>query len=205
MRERKVRLELDPALTDIEVPGGRSWGDKDPEPFPEIPLFAGAEPFTAPAPNRPELLFLDEPTIGLDAVSKLALREFLQWENRQQGTTILLTTHDMEDIVALCPRVMVLGHGRKLFDGALPDLLGRYDTLRTVTVNYEEPEAVPELPASIPLARDGKNLTISYSPQEYATAELIARLQAAGTVRELTVQPQNIDRLVAAMYREMDL
>ena len=85
----------------------------------------------------------------------------------------------MEDIVALCPRVMVLGHGRKLFDGALPDLLGRYDTLRTVTVNYEEPEAVPELPASIPLARDGKNLTISYSPQEYATAELIGRLQAA--------------------------
>ena len=155
--------------------------------------------------HRPELLFLDEPTIGLDAVSKLALREFLQWENRQQGTTILLTTHDMEDIVALCSRVMVLGHGRKLFDGALPDLLGRYDTLRTVTVNYEEPEAVPELPASIPLARDGKNLMISYSPQEYATAELIARLQAAGTVRELTVQPQNIDRLVAAMYREMDL
>ena len=155
--------------------------------------------------HRPELLFLDEPTIGLDAVSKLALREFLQWENRQQGTTILLTTHDMEDIVALCSRVMVLGHGRKLFDGALSDLLGKYDTLRTVTVNYEEPEAVPELPASIPLARDGKNLMISYSPQEYATAELIARLQAAGTVRELTVQPQNIDRLVAAMYREMDL
>ena len=55
------------------------------------------------------------------------------------------------------------------------------------------------------MTREGKNLTISYSPQEYATAELIARLQEAGTVRELTVQPQNIDRLVAAMYREMDL
>ena len=155
--------------------------------------------------HRPELLFLDEPTIGLDAVSKLALREFLQWENRRRGTTILLTTHDMEDIVALCPRVMVLGHGRKLFDGALSDLLGRYDTVRTVTVSYEEAEAVPELPPAIPVRREGKNLTIVYPPQEYATAELIARLQQAGTVRELTVQPQNIDRLVAAMYREMDL
>ena len=155
--------------------------------------------------HRPELLFLDEPTIGLDAVSKLALREFLQWENRRRGTTILLTTHDMEDIVALCPRVMVLGHGRKLFDGALSDLLGRYDTVRTVTVSYEEAEAVPELPPAIPVTREGKNLTIVYPPQEYATAELIARLQQAGTVRELTVQPQNIDRLVAAMYREMDL
>ncbi len=155
--------------------------------------------------HRPKLLFLDEPTIGLDAVSKLALRDFLQWENKHYGTTILLTTHDMEDIVALCPRVMVLGHGRKLFDGELAALLSRYDTVRTVTVNYEEADAVPKLPASVPVNREGKNLTISYSPQEYATAELIARLQEAGTVRELTVQPQNIDRLVAAMYREMDL
>ena len=155
--------------------------------------------------HRPELLFLDEPTIGLDAVSKLALREFLQWENKRQGTTILLTTHDMEDIVALCPRVIVLGHGRKLFDGSLAALLGRYDTVRTVTVSYEEAEAVPELPSAIPVIREGKNLMITYCPDEYATAELIARLQAAGTVRELTVQPQNVDRLVAAMYREMDL
>ena len=107
--------------------------------------------------HRPSLLFLDEPSIGLDAVSKLALREFLQWENRQYQTTILLTTHDMEDIVALCSRVMVLGHGRKLFDGALSDLLGKYDTERTVKVRYEEPDAMPALPDSVPIHRDGKN------------------------------------------------
>ena len=155
--------------------------------------------------HRPELLFLDEPTIGLDAVSKLALRDFLKWENREQGTTILLTTHDMEDIVALCPRVMVLGHGRKLFDGALPDLLGRYDTVRTVSAKYEEPDACPALPASVPVTREGEKLTITYSPADFPTSELIALLQAAGTIRELTVQPRNIDHLVADMYREMDL
>ena len=155
--------------------------------------------------HRPELLFLDEPTIGLDAVSKLALRDFLKWENRQNGTTILLTTHDMEDIAALCSRVMVLGHGRKLFDGALPDLLGRYDRERTVTVRYEEAEAMPELPENIPAVREGENLVITYAPETYPTGELVARLQEAGTLRELTVQPRNIDRLVADMYREMDL
>ena len=87
----------------------------------------------------PELLFLDEPTIGLDAVSKLALRDFLQWENREKGTTILLTTHDMEDIAALCRRVMVLGHGSKLFDGALEDLYARYRNalpVQELTVQY---------------------------------------------------------------------
>ena len=155
--------------------------------------------------HRPELLFLDEPTIGLDAVSKLALRDFLQWENRQQGTTIMLTTHDMEDIVALCPRVMVLGHGSKLFDGTLSSLLGRYDTVRTVSVRYEETDAKPDIPETVPVSREGENLIITYSPDRYATAELIARLQQAGTIREMTMQPQNIDHLVAAMYREMDL
>ena len=155
--------------------------------------------------HRPELLFLDEPTIGLDAVSKLALRDFLKWENRERGTTILLTTHDMEDIASLCSRVMVLGHGRKLFDGALPDLLGRYDTERTVTVRYEEPGALPDLPPSVPVRREGEDLKLTYSPEDFPTAEMMTRLQAAGTVRELTVQPQNIDHLAAAMYRELDL
>ena len=99
--------------------------------------------------HRPELLFLDEPTIGLDAVSKLALRDFLKWENKEHGTTIMLTTHDMEDIAELCSRVMVLGHGQKLFDGNLKDLLEKYDTVRNVTVKYDvEPVAFKEENAS---------------------------------------------------------
>ena len=155
--------------------------------------------------HRPELLFLDEPTIGLDAVSKLGLRDFLKWENRTRGTTILLTTHDMEDIASLCSRVMVLGHGKKLYDGTLEGLLSRYDTERTVTVRYEEREAEPELPDSISVRREGEDLRLVYSPSAFPTAELLTRLQKAGTVREMTVQPQNIDHLVAAMYREMDL
>ena len=97
--------------------------------------------------HSPELLFLDEPTIGLDAVSKLALRDFLLWENREKGTTILLTTHDMEDIAALCSRVMVLGHGEKLYDGSLQDLLSKYDTKRTVQV--EEHQNIDHLIAAM--------------------------------------------------------
>ena len=155
--------------------------------------------------HRPGLLFLDEPTIGLDAVSKLALRDFLKWENREHGTTILLTTHDMEDIAALCSRVMVLGHGRKLFDGELPDLLSRYDTSRTVTVRFEDPAAEPALPAGAKLSREGDLVKVEYAPQEVSTPELVALLQQAGTIREITIQPQNIDYMIASMYREMDL
>ena len=97
--------------------------------------------------HSPELLYLDEPTIGLDAVSKLALRDFLRWENAEKGTTILLTTHDMEDIVALCSRVMVLGHGSKLYDGGLQELLTQYDTTKTVQV--EEHQNIDQVIASM--------------------------------------------------------
>ena len=155
--------------------------------------------------HGPELLFLDEPTIGLDAVSKLALRDFLRRENRQNGTTILLTTHDMEDIAALCPRVMVLGHGKKLYDGALPELLSRYDTKRFISLRYDGDRALPPLPPGCESTREGAGYKIAYAPQQVPTASLLSLLQSAGPIRELTAQPQNVDQMIADMYREMDL
>ena len=155
--------------------------------------------------HRPKLLFLDEPTIGLDAVSKLALRDFLRWENEQYKTTILLTTHDMEDVAALCPRVMVLGHGNKLYDGALSELLSRYDRIRTITVGYENAPDVSLLPETVQARREENALSLTWSPGQLEMSELLALLQKAGTIREMTVQPQNIDQLIAAMYREMGL
>ena len=67
--------------------------------------------------HSPALLYLDEPTIGLDAVSKLAVRDFIRRLNRERGVTVILTTHDMDDIEALCERVLLIGEGRILFDG----------------------------------------------------------------------------------------
>ena len=155
--------------------------------------------------HQPEMLFLDEPTIGLDAVSKLALRDFLKWENREHRTTILLTTHDMEDIAALCSRVMVLGHGRKLYDGSLQDLLRHYDRTRTVEIRYSGDESRPVLPESVQMLKEGDGFRIIYEPEKLPTAELLSLLQQAGPIREMTVQPQNIDHLIADMYREMGL
>ena len=155
--------------------------------------------------HQPEVLFLDEPTIGLDAVSKLALRDFLKWENREHRTTILLTTHDMEDIAALCPRVMVLGHGRKLYDGSLQDLLRHYDKTRTVEIRYDRDKIVPDLPDPVQVQKEGDGFRIIYEPEKLPTAEMLSLLQQAGPIREMTVQPQNIDHLIADMYREMGL
>jgi ABC-2 type transport system ATP-binding protein len=155
--------------------------------------------------HRPELLFLDEPTIGLDAVSKLALRDFLKWENKEHGTTIMLTTHDMEDIAELCSRVMVLGHGQKLFDGNLKDLLEKYDTVRTVTVKYNTAEPKLELSEGAQILKKDGEIRITYTPSEIPTANMLELLQRAGNINEMTLESENIDHLIAAMYKEMDL
>lgn len=155
--------------------------------------------------HRPQLLFLDEPTIGLDAVSKLALRDFLKWENDEYGTTIMLTTHDMEDIEALCSRVMVLGHGKKLFDGKLQDLLERYDTVRNVKIKYDQTATNLRLPEGVNWNQTEDGIELSYNPAELPTSKLLALLQEAGNISELTLQPQNTDHMIAAMYKELDL
>ena len=153
--------------------------------------------------HAPTLLFLDEPTIGLDAVSKLKLRAFLREENQQHGTTILLTTHDMEDMLALCSRVMVLGHGKLLYDGALDALLRQYDTVHTLRVVFEEAPDMAKLPGDV--KRDGDAWILTYEPAKTPTSELLPQVLAAGRVREMTLKEQNVDELIARMYKELAL
>ena len=141
--------------------------------------------------HEPGLLFLDEPTIGLDAVSKLKLREFLRVENETRRTTILLTTHDMEDMRALCSRVMVLGHGQLLYDGTLTNLLHRYDTAHTLTVTYDGAADASKLPQGA--VKDGD------------LSRTMQQVMAAGKMHEMAIEEQNVDELIARMYREMAL
>lgn len=155
--------------------------------------------------HEPGLLFLDEPTIGLDAVSKLKLRDFLREENRRCGTTILLTTHDMEDMLALCSRVMVLGHGRLLYDGALDALLRRYDTEQTLRCRFEDGARWEMLPPGVQLAWEGEEAVLTYAPSQVPMEALLQAVMRAGRVRALTLGQQNTDAVIARMYREMKL
>ena len=155
--------------------------------------------------HSPELLFLDEPTIGLDAVSKLRLRDFLKYENAQHKTTIMLTTHDMDDIQELCSRVCVLGHGQMLFDGKLPDLLSRYDTLRFLKVRYAAKIELPSLPEGCAAVQEEGMHVITYDPARVPVDKLLSLLQNAGAIAEMTAQSQSIDHLIARMYEEMQL
>lgn len=95
--------------------------------------------------HQPRVLFLDEPTLGLDVVSQKVVRDFLREYNRRAGTTILLTSHDMADIEELCARVIIIDHGRIIFDGSLAEVLERYADFKLITVRWE-PAAAPPAP-----------------------------------------------------------
>lgn len=152
--------------------------------------------------HEPSLLFLDEPTIGLDAVSKLKLRAFLKEENEKRHTTILLTTHDMEDMLALCKRVMVLGHGQLLYDGALDALMHRYDTARTLKVKFAGDVDTRFLPQGA--VQDGDEWRILLDKQ-VDLSQTMQQVTSAGKLREMSMEEQNVDELIARMYKEMSL
>lgn len=155
--------------------------------------------------HEPQLLFLDEPTIGLDAVSKLKLRAFLQEENRSRGTAIILTTHDMEDILALCNRVMVLGHGRLLYDGTLGALLHRYDATHTLRCTFDTAPDWQHLPPCVQHTQEGDTHILTYAPRDIAAPALLQLVMQAGTLREMTLKEQSTDSMIAQMYKEMAL
>lgn len=151
--------------------------------------------------HRPAILFLDEPTIGLDAVAKLAVRDFIKRLNRERGITVILTTHDMDDIEALCTRVMVIAQGHILSDGTLEALRDRVTKERRLIVDLEGAEDIADPDARVVL-RDGHRVHLAFDPDRIATAKLIARITARHPVRDLFVENTPIEEIISRLYAE---
>lgn len=150
--------------------------------------------------HRPEILFLDEPTIGLDAVSKLAVREFVAQLAREHGVTVLLTTHDMDDIEALCSRVLVIGGGTILLDGPLEALRQQVTEERWLVL--DTPDPLPPLPAGVSVLKvEGERVTLGFHPAQLAVAQLIALLSERIQIRDLFVQNPPIEEVIARFYQ----
>ena len=152
--------------------------------------------------HRPQILFLDEPTIGLDAVSKLALRDFVKRLNRERGVTVILTTHDMDDIEALCSRVILIGRGEILSDGSLAALRGRVTNERWLIVDLESEEETIEDEDAELVRRDRGRVCLRFDPAHVSTAALIRRVTARYAVRDLFVENPPIEEIVAQLYKE---
>ena len=155
--------------------------------------------------HAPPVLFLDEPTIGLDVAVKLRIREFIRTVNAEQGTTVILTTHDLSDVEAVCDRVLLIDRGRLLFDGSIDALKARLGGQRRLIIERPEPMSAADLAAlsadlpAAPVATDTR-LTLSFSAAQTTAAALIRTILARTEVVDLSVEEPDIDAVVARFY-----
>ncbi len=150
--------------------------------------------------HNPALVFLDEPTIGLDVIAKERIREFIQFINSERGTTILLTTHDLTDIAKLCERVMIIDHGKILFDGKLAQLLTKYGGRRLLRVDFAIFYPDPALEDAAIIKRDGNQVLYSFERDRVSASQLISRLSSVYRISDLEVRDQPIEDTIREIY-----
>lgn len=144
---------------------------------------------------------IDEPTIGLDAVSKIAVRQFIKRLNEEKGTTVILTTHDMQDIEALARRILLIGRGRLLLDGSLEELKRRASGKKRLTLEFSG--SVPKLHRGMTLEEAGEErMVIGLDPEVLAVSEAIAYLSAQTELTDVSVSGISTEELVASLYKE---
>ncbi|MHB8641655.1 MAG: ABC transporter ATP-binding protein [Gaiellaceae bacterium] len=149
--------------------------------------------------HDPEILFLDEPTIGLDVVAKERVREFLTEVNRERGVTVLLTTHDLADIERLCSRILMIDHGKLIYDGTVDDLIERYGAERTLIVDLQQPAPPLEVPGARVVRVDGPRQWLRF-PRGVSAAQLTAAVAAQAPLVDLAIEEPDIEDVVRGIY-----
>lgn len=151
--------------------------------------------------HAPKILFLDEPTIGLDAVASKQIRKFLKEINEEQGTTIILTSHYMEDIKALCRRTIVINHGVKLYDGPTEELFDKYQKNRRLTVTFQNPvQQLPIRTEHVHVIGDGIYRKV-YEVAKQNARELLMEVMKYDP-KDLAVEEEEIGVVVERIYQE---
>ncbi len=149
--------------------------------------------------HEPELLYLDEPTIGLDVVSKGRLRDFLRRVNTERGVTVVLTTHDLGDVEQLCRRVLVVDLGRLVFDGSLDELRRLHGTPRTIVVDLGDTAPPVEVEGATVTRVDGPRQWLALAPGASA-APVVGRLANGYDVVDLTIAEPDIEDVITRLY-----
>ncbi|WP_026877678.1 ABC transporter ATP-binding protein [Jiangella gansuensis] len=153
--------------------------------------------------HSPRLLILDEPTIGLDVLSKERLRVFLAEQRALHGTTLLLTTHDMDDVQRLTERIIVVDHGRCVYDGTLTGLVGRVGAERVMAVDLAEPVAsLGEIAGvrTVAVESDGLRHRLAFTPERTTAGAILEAVGQRAQVRDLSIEEPDIEDVVRRLY-----
>lgn len=154
--------------------------------------------------HSPKILFLDEPTIGLDAVSKIAVRDFILERNRSHKTTVILTTHDMQDIESLTKRIILIGKGKILMDGNLEEIRKQFSTSKRLTVEYQG-DYINICEGMIPISSSNSLATFDIDLSKLTVSDAIAQISRQVDVKDISVDSPSIDEVVANLYHQYQI
>jgi ABC-2 type transport system ATP-binding protein len=157
---------------------------------------------TATMLHDPEILFLDEPTIGLDVIARQRVREFLVRANRERGLTVMLTTHDLADIERLSSRILIIDHGRIVYDGDVDALKERYGKERILVVDLVEPAPPLRIDGGRVVKVEGPRQWIAFERARTSAADLTAAVAAQAPLRDLAIEEPDIEDVVRRIYAE---
>ena len=166
---------------------------------------------TAAMLYEPRILYLDEPTIGLDVLAQERIRLFIEEINRERRTTILLTTHDLSDVERLCRRILLIDHGKVLYDGSVEMLKRRYAPYRVLVVHLapDEPALVNERPVTAGgaefIRREDAKVWLQFDPAHVALPALIAEITARYAVTDLSIVEPDLEQVIRQMYETREV
>lgn len=152
--------------------------------------------------HDPPILFLDEPTIGLDVIAKEKMRTFIKEINNERKITVILTTHDMEDIEKLCERMILIDHGQKVYDGEIAVVKERFGKTRTLIVDLEESSHSLQLKGREVFKEEASRFWIRFNRDEVSASELIAQITETHNIKDLTVEEPAIESIISRIYQE---
>lgn len=153
--------------------------------------------------HEPQILYLDEPTIGLDMVAKTRIREFLSELNASSGVTILLTTHDLADIERLCKRIVVIDHGRIVHDGDLTQLRADFSSTRRLIVDFDATPTITggfDDPSLAIAQQDGPRVKVSFDRTLHSAPEILTMMGAYGSIRDMSIEDPGIEEVIRHLY-----
>ncbi len=154
--------------------------------------------------HKPKILFLDEPTIGLDAVSKKIVRDFIKKINKENNVTVILTTHDMNDISSLANRVILIGKGKKLYDGSLKKIKEKYDYIRKIIVTTNDKFLLDgDYIISKTRSKDKTEYVIDI--RKIDVSSFINLLSSKISIIDIDIESKNIDDIITMLYEEFDI
>jgi ABC-2 type transport system ATP-binding protein len=158
--------------------------------------------FAAAMLHDPAIVYLDEPTIGLDVIAKEAIRTFVAEINRERGTTVILTTHDLADVERLARRIILIDEGAVIYDGALERLRQEYGTHRTLVVTLANPDQRLEVEGATVESREGNVVRLRFERKKTAAETLIRRVMDCCEISDLQIIEPDIDGIVRRIYTE---